>query len=127
MVKCSSLPEYYCTEKFLFPSVYPLEIQAAASNFLETIQTIFRENKAAAEEANTYVRSVLCSLGQPAKLEVYKAGGTLPDSLWVRISQFQALGGTQGPLQMIQNMLNELKKISAVYILKLLFVQSLLI
>jgi programmed cell death 6-interacting protein len=92
MVKASSLPEYYCTEKFLFPSLFPIEIKAAVELYSKGALKIYDDYKVKTDESGAQARATLGSLGLPAKLEAFKAEGGLPDSLWTRIVQLQGIG-----------------------------------
>ena len=117
MVKALSLPEYYCTEKFLFPSLVPAEIKVAVEMYSAKASKLYEEYKAKTDDTVAQARARLNALGLPAKLEAFKAEGGIPDSLWSRISQLQSIGrqgSSCAPKDMILEMFDDLNRAAEV-------------
>ena len=119
MVKPSSLPEYYCNEKPLFPQAYPSEVHEAVAAYKERLQNLITMNKGVDDELSSMARATLGSINQPHKLDWFKSGGTMPETLWKRVSKLQSMGSQRsdagskdGPCGLIKAMMEDLKATS---------------
>jgi hypothetical protein len=91
MVKAGGLPEYYDDGKILFKDINSKAVQQVKTAVQERIETALRNATVDSSNATNEARVVLSSVGLPGSLETYKAGGVLPDALWIKISKASSL------------------------------------
>jgi programmed cell death 6-interacting protein len=92
MVKPLDFPEYYNTEKPLFKDMTPPEVRTAFELYQMKLDALVKTQADASEAAANSARSALVAQGLPGSLEMYKAGGQLPENLWAKIERVQSLG-----------------------------------
>lgn len=92
MVKPLDFPEYYNNEKPLFKDMTPPEVRSAFESFQMKLDALVKAQADESEAASNSARSALVAQGLPGSLEMYKAGGQLPENLWAKIERVQSLG-----------------------------------
>jgi hypothetical protein len=95
MVKPSSPPEYYSSEKPLFNDLLPKGVREVVALYQDKLRTTLNDIEKKTNQTTEECRSSLSAIGLPASLEVLKTGGELPESLWKKIEQVQRMGGVQ--------------------------------
>jgi len=93
MVQTVGLPVYETEEKSIFQNMLPKSVRAIAHKYSQESEALVHSLISEAEAASNEARTQLNTLGLPGTLEIYKAGGSLPENLWQKVLRVQTAGG----------------------------------